>query len=175
MYRAPARQPSPGAPRPAGTYRSPPGAFHGARSPSFGPRYAGSRQYGCSPGGSPGSPAAFSHRAYSDSPAGFGSRGYGDSPAGFGGRSYGDSPAGFGSRGYGGSGGKTRRRPDGFRRSHGADRADAVERYFSPAMLQDPWAGLRPVEVVHLVSHQYTERTFILENKLCMPLFCFLL
>lgn len=162
MYRVPVRHPSPGASRPAGRFPSPAWVFPGARSPSVGPRCGGSLQYRGSPRGSPGcspaSPAAFSNRGCGDSPVGFGSgsRGYGDSPVtyGAGSRGYGDSPAGFGagSRGYGGSGGKMRRRPDGFRRSYGApgpqgfqDRSDAVEKYYSPAMLRDPWADLQPV------------------------------
>ncbi|XP_045907208.1 M-phase-specific PLK1-interacting protein [Micropterus dolomieu] len=144
MYRAPVRpQRSPGAPRPAGRFPSPASCwgFPGTRSP-----YGGSPRGG--PAHSPGSPSYSpgSNRGYRDgSPfGGFGggSRGFGDTPAGFGG----------GSRGFGGP---TWRRGGGFRRPQSFSPASAqnlqsgsadspVEKYFSPSMLQDPWAALQP-------------------------------
>ncbi|KAM9844878.1 M-phase-specific PLK1-interacting protein [Aulostomus maculatus] len=144
MYRTPVRpQQSPVAPRFSGRFPSPSScwAFPGARTP-----YGGSGHRGGSPRGyaaySPGSPV------YS---SGF-NQGYRDgSPAG-GGRSFGESPGGFrgGGRGYGGP----RRRGDGFRRPRSysptsahnlqPQTSESVEKYFSPSMVQDPWAGLQP-------------------------------
>uniref|UniRef100_A0A8C4DKI2 M-phase specific PLK1 interacting protein n=1 Tax=Dicentrarchus labrax TaxID=13489 RepID=A0A8C4DKI2_DICLA len=131
MYRAPVRpQRSPGAPRPAGRFPSPASCwgFPGARFP-YGGHRGGSPRGG--PAFSPGSPvySPGSHRGYRDgSPAGFGSgsRGFGDSPAGF----------GSGSRGFGGQ----------MRRRGGSGSSDSsVEKYFSPSMLQDPWAAMQPI------------------------------
>ncbi|KAE8290447.1 hypothetical protein D5F01_LYC10020 [Larimichthys crocea] len=150
MYRAPVRPPrSPGAPRPAGRFPSPPScwSFAGARSP-----YGGSGHCGGSPRGGP----IYSPRCPVYSPGSV--RGYRDaSPSGFGNRprGLGDSPGGFGngSRAFGG---QMRRRGGGFRRpqsfspssaqnfQHGSSDS-SVEKYFSPSMLQDPWAALQPV------------------------------
>ncbi|XP_040910606.1 M-phase-specific PLK1-interacting protein isoform X2 [Toxotes jaculatrix] len=124
MYRAPLRpQRSPGAPRPTGRFPSPVSCwgFPGARSP-----YGGSGYRGGSPRGCP----AYSPRS---------NRGYWDgSPAGF----------GSGSRGFGG---QMRHRGGGFRRPQSFSPGSAqkasdasVEKYFSPSMLQDPWAALQP-------------------------------
>ncbi|XP_041805749.1 M-phase-specific PLK1-interacting protein [Chelmon rostratus] len=136
MYRAPLRpQRSPGDPRSAGRFPSPASCwgFPGARSP-----YGGSGHRGGSPRGgaaySPGSPfySPGSNRGYWDgSPAGLNS----------------------GSRGFGG---QMRRRGGGFRRPQSFSPASAqkfqsassdssVEKYFTPSMLQDPWAALQPV------------------------------
>ncbi|KAF3698479.1 hypothetical protein EXN66_Car014160 [Channa argus] len=130
MYRVPARpQRSPGAPRPAGRFPSPSScwAFPGARSPYGGSGHRGASTRVC-PSYSPGSP--------SYSPGS--NRGYRDR-----------SPGGFisGSRGFGG---QMRRRGDGFRRpqsfSPNFQSSDSsVEKYFSPSMLQDPWAALQPL------------------------------
>uniref|UniRef100_UPI0037E77A8E M-phase-specific PLK1-interacting protein n=1 Tax=Semicossyphus pulcher TaxID=241346 RepID=UPI0037E77A8E len=133
MYRAPVRpQRSPGAPQPTGRFPSTASCwgFPGARSPygGSGPR-AGSPRGG--PAYSPGSPVY--------SPAS--NRGYWDG-----------SPTWFGS-GSRGSGGQMWRRGGGFRRPQSfspshiqSGSSDApVEKYFSPAMLQDPWAALQPV------------------------------
>ncbi|XP_035491213.1 M-phase-specific PLK1-interacting protein [Scophthalmus maximus] len=141
MHRAPVRpQQSPGAPRPGGRFPSPVSCwgFPGSRSP-----HGGSGYRGVSPRGgaaySPGSPA------YSPGS----NRGYWDG-----------SPAGFGS-GSRGRGAQMRRRGDGFRRPqsfspgsaqkfHGrfqfGSSDAAVEKYFSPSMLQDPWAALQPIK-----------------------------
>ncbi|XP_036938555.1 M-phase-specific PLK1-interacting protein [Acanthopagrus latus] len=135
MYRAPVRpQRSPGAPRPAGRFPSPASCwgFPRDRSP-----YGGSVHRGGSPRGgpaySPGSPvfSPNSNRGYRDgSPAGMGS----------------------GSRGFGG---QMWRRSGGFRRPQSFSPSSqnfqcgssdsSVEKYFSPSMLQDPWAALQPV------------------------------
>lgn len=151
MYRAPLRpQQSPGAPRPAGRFPSPSSCmdFPGARSPYGGSGHRGGSPQcypACSPVYSPGS-----NRGYRDgSPSGFGrgSRGFGDSPSGF----------GSGSRGFGG---QMRRRVGGFRRPQSFSPASvhnfqcgssdsSVEKYFSPSMLQDPWAALQPVADPH--------------------------
>ncbi|XP_070775680.1 M-phase-specific PLK1-interacting protein [Enoplosus armatus] len=142
MYRAPVRpQRSPGAPRPAGRFPSPTSCwgFHGARSP-----YGGCGHRGGSPRGGPAYSPAYSPgsiRGYRDgSPfSGFnsGSRGFGDSPAGFIGES----------RGFGG---QMWRRGGGFRRPstqnlQSGPSDSSVEKYFSPSMLQDPWAALQPI------------------------------
>ncbi|XP_060901531.1 M-phase-specific PLK1-interacting protein [Labrus mixtus] len=142
MYRAPVRpQRSPGAPRPTGRFPSPASCwgFPGAPSP-----YGGSGPRGGSPHGGP----AFSPGSPAYSPAS--NRGYrGGSPASN--RGYRDSsPVGFGS-GSGGqmwrTGGRFRR-PQSFSPSAHLQQSrcsDApVEKYFSPAMLQDPWAALQP-------------------------------
>ncbi|XP_072219730.1 M-phase-specific PLK1-interacting protein [Leuresthes tenuis] len=134
MYRTPVRpQRSPGGPRPAGRFPSPAPCwgFPGARSP-----YAGSGHRGGSPRGpyAPGSPvfSPVSNRGYADgSPAGFGS----------------------GSRDFTG---QMRRRGDGFRRPPSFSPTSApnlqsvaseaaVEKFFSPSMLQDPWQALQPI------------------------------
>ncbi|KAM4550914.1 M-phase-specific PLK1-interacting protein [Odontesthes bonariensis] len=134
MYRTPVRpQQSPGAPRPAGRFPSPAPCwgFPGARSPFSGHR--GGSPRGCRPY-APGSPvfSPGSNRGYADgSPAGFGS----------------------GSRDFTG---QMRRRGNGFRRppsfsptsapnSQSAGSEVAVEKFFSPSMLQDPWQALQPV------------------------------
>ncbi|KAM7399923.1 hypothetical protein PAMA_004553 [Pampus argenteus] len=124
MYRAPVRyQRSSAAPRPPGRFQSPSSCwrFPGTRSP-----YGGSPR-GCPPY-SPGSPvySPGSNREY----GGFGS----------GGREFRE---------------QMRRSGDGFRRppscspnstSRSQPRSsDSVEKYFSPSMLQDPWAALQPV------------------------------
>ncbi|XP_034744750.1 M-phase-specific PLK1-interacting protein isoform X3 [Etheostoma cragini] len=161
MYRTPDRaQRSPAAPRPAVRFPSPASGWGYPRSPYGRSGQRGASPRGCpayspaSPGYSPGySPG--SHRGYRDgSPVGFR-----DSPAGFGNgsRGFGDSPAGFGkgSRGFGngsrGFGGQMRcRGSGGLRRPQSFSPASAnfqVEKYFSPSMLQDPWAALQPVAV----------------------------
>ncbi|XP_074545234.1 M-phase-specific PLK1-interacting protein [Halichoeres trimaculatus] len=141
MYRAPVRpQRSPGAPRPPGRLPSPSSCwgFPGARSPygGSGPR-AGSPRGG--PAYAPGSPV------YSPPYSPASSWGYREgSPGGF----------GSGARGSGGHmwrGGRGFRRPQSFSPSahlQQSGSSDApVEKYFSPAMLQDPWAALQPVAV----------------------------
>ncbi|XP_040002301.1 M-phase-specific PLK1-interacting protein isoform X1 [Xiphias gladius] len=136
MYRAPCRPlRSPGAPRPAGRFPSPVSCWGlpGARSPYGGSGYRGGSPRGC-PIYSPGSPV------YSPGS----NRGYWDG-----------SPAGLGSGSWG-FGGQMRRRGDGFRRPQSFSPGSAqkfqsgssdssVEKYFSPSMLQDPWAALQPV------------------------------
>ncbi|XP_034535260.1 M-phase-specific PLK1-interacting protein isoform X2 [Notolabrus celidotus] len=118
--------------RPSGRFRSPsscwgfPGTPHGGSGP---PRSGSPR------GGSPYSPV------YSPTSV----RGYRDG-----------SPARFGS-GSRGSGGGMWRRGSGFRRYQSfspsaqhnqSGSSDApVEKYFSPSMMQDPWAALQPVAV----------------------------
>ncbi|XP_029282673.1 M-phase-specific PLK1-interacting protein [Cottoperca gobio] len=140
MYRAPVRpQRSPGAPRPAGRFPSPASSwgFPGDRSPYGGSGHRGGSPRGC-PAYSPVSPvySPDSNQGYRD---GGGSRGFGDSPSGFG----------------GGFGGHMRHRGCGFRRPQSFSPASAqnfqcgVEKYFSPSMLQDPWAALQPVAGTH--------------------------
>uniref|UniRef100_A0A3B4TV44 M-phase specific PLK1 interacting protein n=1 Tax=Seriola dumerili TaxID=41447 RepID=A0A3B4TV44_SERDU len=168
MYRAPVRpQRSPGAPRPAGRFPSPVSCwgFPGARSPYGGSGYREGSPRGC-PAYSPGSPV------YSPGS----NRGCWDGSA---------ARFGSGSRGFGG---QMRRRGDGFRRPQSfspgsaqkfqvkfqvfiytsnssrktgnASSDSSVEKYFSPSMLQDPWAALHskrttkqtPEVCVHLQS-----------------------
>ncbi|GAA6235082.1 M-phase-specific PLK1-interacting protein [Lates japonicus] len=145
MYRAPVRpQRSPGAPRPTGRFPSPVSCwdFPGARSPYGGSGYRGGSPRGCPPY-SPGSPV------YSPGS----NRGYWDgSPAGFGGGSW-------------GFGGPMRRRGDGFRRPQSFSPGSAqklqsgssdVEKYFSPSMLQDPWAALQPIRAADANAARHT-------------------
>ncbi|XP_044075599.1 M-phase-specific PLK1-interacting protein [Siniperca chuatsi] len=130
MYRAPLRpQRSPGAPRPAGRFPSPSSCwgFPGARSP-----YGGSGHRGGSPRGgpaySPGSPvySPGSNRGYRD----------GSPFSGFGGGSRGGQMWGRGA-GF--------RRPQSFSPASAPNfqSGSSVEKYFSPSMLQDPWAALQ--------------------------------
>uniref|UniRef100_A0A665TM57 Uncharacterized protein n=1 Tax=Echeneis naucrates TaxID=173247 RepID=A0A665TM57_ECHNA len=155
MYRTPVRpQRSPGAPRPAGRFPSPVWCAAGSRSPYGGSGYRGGSPRGCH-AYSPSSPVC--------SPGS--NRGCWDgSAAGFGG-----GPRGFG--------GQMRRRGDGFRRPRSFSPGSAqnvqvrfqvfsrddpimtselvwvksgitlVEKYFSPSMMQDPWAALQPIRV----------------------------
>ncbi|XP_042285030.1 M-phase-specific PLK1-interacting protein [Thunnus albacares] len=140
MYRAPVRpQRSSAVPRPPGRFPSPASCWGlpGARSP-----YGGSPR-GCPPY-SPGSPV-FSPGS---------NRGYG-----------GGSPGGFGSGGRG-FGGQMRRSGDGFWRPQSCSPAsapryqpgssDSVEKYFSPSMLQDPWAALQPVAAADAAAAKRT-------------------
>ncbi|XP_058492904.1 M-phase-specific PLK1-interacting protein [Solea solea] len=136
MNRAPLKPPrSPGAPRPPGRFPSPASCwgFPGPRSPYGGSGYRGQSPRGCA-AHSPDSPVFSSHS----------SRGHWDR-----------SPGRFGS-GYRGFGGSPRCRGDGFRgpRSFSPGSASklqsrssdaAVDKYFSPSMLKDPWAELKPL------------------------------
>ncbi|XP_026219723.1 M-phase-specific PLK1-interacting protein [Anabas testudineus] len=140
MYRAPVRpQRSPGAPRPAERFSSPASCwgFPAARSSFNGSGHRGASPQGC-PAFSPGSPAYSpgSDRVYRDR-----------------------SPAGFG-RGSRGFGGQMWRRGDGFRRlpfSPNFQSPDSsVEKYFSPLMLQDPWAALRPITAADAAAARHT-------------------
>ncbi|XP_034038412.1 M-phase-specific PLK1-interacting protein-like [Thalassophryne amazonica] len=134
-------------PWPGGQFPSPSWSYTGAPSPSGRPTYGSFGPRGASPRGgprySPHSPGYFpgSHRGFSEAP-----------PARP--RWFGNSPAGFGFRG------KQRRGSNGFwgprsyspASAHGfqgraSDHSDSIEKYFSPAMLQDPWAGMKPVPV----------------------------
>ncbi|KAK5889705.1 hypothetical protein CesoFtcFv8_015683 [Champsocephalus esox] len=130
MHRAPDRPPpSPGAPRPAACFPSPASSWSGAPygappRPQYSPFSPG---YTDSPG---------SYRGNRDSPGSY--RGNRDSPGSY--RGNRDSPGsyrGFGSRSRGGG----FRRPQGFSPAQN-HQGDSVERYFSPSMLQDPWAAL---------------------------------
>ncbi|XP_022622134.1 M-phase-specific PLK1-interacting protein [Seriola dumerili] len=148
MYRAPVRpQRSPGAPRPAGRFPSPVSCwgFPGARSPYGGSGYREGSPRGC-PAYSPGSPV------YSPGS----NRGCWDGSA---------ARFGSGSRGFGG---QMRRRGDGFRRPQSFSPGSAqkfqvkfqssdssVEKYFSPSMLQDPWAALQPIRAADAAAARH--------------------
>ncbi|XP_029380281.1 M-phase-specific PLK1-interacting protein [Echeneis naucrates] len=145
MYRTPVRpQRSPGAPRPAGRFPSPVWCAAGSRSPYGGSGYRGGSPRGCH-AYSPSSPVC--------SPGS--NRGCWDgSAAGFGG-----GPRGFG--------GQMRRRGDGFRRPRSFSPGSAqnvqlgssdapVEKYFSPSMMQDPWAALQPIRVADAAATRRT-------------------
>nr|XP_046265422.1 M-phase-specific PLK1-interacting protein [Scatophagus argus] len=133
MYRAPVGpQRSPGATRPGGRFPSPSSSW-GFRSP-----YGGSGHRGGSPRGGPAFPP--------------GSPVY--SPCSNRGHRLG-SPAGLGNE-FRRFRGQMWHRSGGFRRPPDASPASAqklqggssdssVEKYFSPSMLQDPWAALQPI------------------------------
>ncbi|XP_061546328.1 M-phase-specific PLK1-interacting protein [Phycodurus eques] len=121
-------------------FSSPPSRW--ARPPYRGPGHRGASAQGY-PAYSPNSPA-YSH--------GFNRGHRGGSPGGSGGgrRSFGGSPAVFGSGGRN-FGEKHRRgnsfgRPINFSPSASnvqCESSDSIERYFSPSMLEDPWAALQ--------------------------------
>ncbi|XP_074505879.1 M-phase-specific PLK1-interacting protein [Sebastes fasciatus] len=126
MYRAPVRPPrSPGALRPAGRFSSPASSWRDPGALSPGPPV-------CSPYG--GSPRGY--HGYTYSPGSH--RGYRDgSPARFGSGSRGFGPRGFGSGSRGGF-----QRSGSDHHMQGGSSDSSVEKYFSPSMLQDPWAAL---------------------------------
>ncbi|XP_054655730.1 M-phase-specific PLK1-interacting protein [Dunckerocampus dactyliophorus] len=122
------------------SFPSPPSCW--ARPPYRGHREASARGY---PSYSPTSPmySPGSNRGHWGGPqAGSGCRG----------RGFGGSPAVFGSGGRD-FGERTQRRgnrfewPRNFSPSASKDpSSDSVEKYFSPSMLEDPWAALQPKE-----------------------------
>ncbi|KAK2822939.1 hypothetical protein Q5P01_023004 [Channa striata] len=137
MYRIPVRpQRSQGAPHPDGRFPSPSSCwpYPGDRSPYGGPGHRGASPRIC-PTYSPGSPGFSPGFSPGSSPGS--NRGYRDR-----------SPGGF-SRGSRRFGGPMRHRGDGFRRpqsfSPNFQASGSVEKYFSPSMLQDPWASLQPL------------------------------
>ncbi|KAJ3595322.1 hypothetical protein NHX12_004626 [Muraenolepis orangiensis] len=172
MQRGNTRQPSPGGFRSptadnnnnnggGGRFSSPSWGYRGGRSPSaMGPRFGNFSGGG---GGSPNYPRDFGN----DSNRSFGPNEgyYGNTP----------SPMRTPHRQDGGSGGRgppsgghrgPYRTPRGasqyrrgfqgspqtstpFVRERGGGGGGAVEKYYSPSMVQDPWASLKPVEVTH--------------------------
>ncbi|XP_070700889.1 M-phase-specific PLK1-interacting protein [Pempheris klunzingeri] len=142
MYRAPVRpQRGPGTPRPTGRFQSPRSCWGlpGPTSTYGGSRHRGRSPWDC-PAHSPGSPvySPGSNRGSRDgSPAGYGSR----------------------SRGFGE---QMWRRGGGFRWPRSFSPAPAhnlqpdVQKYFSPSMLQDPWAALQPVTAAAAAASRQT-------------------
>ncbi|XP_077352375.1 lymphocyte antigen 6 family member pge isoform X1 [Festucalex cinctus] len=101
--------------------------------------------------GNRGGHHARGHPAYSpNSPTyspGFNRGHWGGSPgsSGGGGRGFGGSPSMFGSGGR--NFGEKQRRGNSFGRPNNfspRESSDSIERYFSPSMLEDPWAALQP-------------------------------
>ncbi|XP_061914431.1 M-phase-specific PLK1-interacting protein [Entelurus aequoreus] len=134
MDRLPARQPW------NDRFPSPPSCW--TRSPYGGPGHRGGSSRGY-PTYSPTSPMC--------SPVGF-NRGHWGSPqtgSGGRGRSFGGSPARFGSGERAHRRGHRFERPLNFSPSSSKDQDqsfDSIEKYFSPSMLEDPWAVLQPTE-----------------------------